>query len=78
MKINLKKMNEAERIAGNVSHSSGKPWYVMSKEGYRPVVVSEENLNRYMKNGYTVMSAYLKGKQYKNLYRIEGKLQFVM
>ena len=69
---------ESERTASAMSIRTGKPWYICQKEGRHDLIVSEENLKRQMQNGFKVVSVYYAGKKYKNLYTVNGRLQFVM
>ena len=75
---NHRRPTGTELTASTISIQSGKPWYICSKDGRGDVIVSEENLKRYERGGFKVVCAYHKGERYKNLYRIDGRLQFVM
>ena len=74
---NHRRPRGSELTARAISIQSGKPWYICTKDGHSDVIVSEENLKRYMKEGFNVICAYHKGERYKNLYRIDGRIQFV-
>lgn len=45
---------ESERTAYYLSEYMRKPWYVCESEERQDLVLSDENLKRYMKLGYTV------------------------
>lgn len=68
---------QTEAIARQISSREKRPWYICRRTGCKDVVVSEQDLNRYMRLGYKVLCAYYDGKQYKNIYQLEGKLHFV-
>ena len=72
------RLTESDRTASSMSIRTGKPWYICKKEGQHDLIVSEENMKRFMQNGYKVVSVYYRGKKFKNLYNVNGRLQFVM
>ena len=57
---------------GSVAEKRG----ICHRTGCRDVVVSEQDLSRYIQNGYKVLCAYYDGKQHKNLYLVEDKMHF--
>ena len=68
---------QTEATARQVSIKEKKPWYICRHYGCNDVVVSEQDLDRYMQHGYKVLCAYFDGRRYKNLYMVDGKMQFV-
>ena len=77
----MKRFDKRKRIyatASAMSVQTWKPWYICKKPGFDDVSVSEENLKRYMQLGFKVECVFYEGKRYKNLYMLDGKLQFVM
>ena len=63
----------ARRISSHVI----RPWYICRRAGSNDVVASEIDLKRYMQLGYSVRCAYFDGKRYKNIYALDGKLEFI-
>lgn len=68
---------QAEFVASGVSNRINRPWYIFHRRCSNPVIVPENEFKRYMNLGYTLICAYYNGKKYKNIYRIEGKLEFI-
>lgn len=67
-----------EQVASTLSMTSGKPWFILRKNGYEDKAMTEDSVKRFMQLGYRVICVYFKGNRYKNMYTIDGKLQFVM
>lgn len=72
-----KKKSPAEPTARMLSKREYGAFYVMEKRCRNDVVVSENDLKRYMQLGYTVICAYFDGHRYKNIHRLGGKYEFV-
>ena len=68
---------DAEFVAAGVSNRVNRPWYIFHRWCSDPVIVSENDFKRYLNLGYSLICAYYNGKEYKNIYRIEGKLEFI-
>ena len=77
MKMERKINKQTEATARQISVREKRPWYICRRYGAKDVVVSDQDLDRYMSLGYKVLCAYFDGKRYKNLYLLDGKLHFV-
>lgn len=72
------RMSAIELTASTLSVTTGKPWYIMKKEGAPDKAMTEDSLKRFMQLGYKVDCVYYEGERHRNLYMLEGRLQFVM
>lgn len=52
-------------------------WYVCQKEGRSDVLVSDRDIDRFMRQGFKVESAFFDGKRYRNIYKLGGEIKFV-
>lgn len=73
-----RRMSPIEQVASTLSVTSGKPWFILRKNGYEDKAMTEDSVKRFMQLGYKVICVYFKGDRYKNMYTIDGRLQFVM
>lgn len=72
------RMSAIELTASTLSVTTGKPWYIMKKDGATDKAITEDNMKRFMQLGYKVDCVYYNGERHRNLYTLEGRLQFVM
>ena len=68
---------QIEASARRISSHTSRPWYICRRAGSNDVVVSELDLKRYMHLGYSVLCAYFDGKRYKNIYTLDGQMEFI-
>lgn len=66
--IVLDKPMPIHKLARTMSTELLEPCYIMTHDKRSTVVVTEENLSRYMRIGYKVECCYYEGKRYKNAY----------
>lgn len=61
-------VTDLNKTAKLQSMREGGVWYVMKHPSRNDVVVSENDLSRYMRLGYKTECCYYEGSQYKNAY----------
>lgn len=76
-KIDRKPSQRIVSLAYYMSSHNPNIWYVCQCLGKSEVLVSDQDINRFLQMGYQVSGAFLNGKHYKNIYSLKGELHFV-
>lgn len=65
-------------LAYTMSSYNANIWYVCQRKNTSDVLVSDRDINRFLRLGYQVSGAFLNGKRYRNIYTLGGEIHFVV
>ena len=72
----LNPKTDLNKLARNQSVHEGGIWYVMKHPTRSDVVVSENDLARYLVLGYKTECCYCSGRQYRNAYWDNNQMRY--